>query len=98
MGAFGEARAEMIARTELAYAHVQGNVQAWAETGEVVGTRWILGDLHDKPDVCDECADRGVVPLGDEYADGVDYPPAHPNCICDVVPVLKGDEDDDEAA
>ena len=42
--------------------------------------------------VCDECVEAGMVPLGDDFADGVDYPPAHPNCICDVVPVLKDEE------
>jgi hypothetical protein len=87
--AFGEARAEMIARTELGFAHVQGNVEGWRESGEVVGKQAILGDLHDVPDICDECADVGVVGMDDDFVPGYDYPPFHPNCICDVIPILS---------
>lgn len=80
LGAFGEARAETIARTELAYAHVQGNVAGWRASGEVVGKRWVLGDLHDVDDECDEAADAGVVALDDDFPGGIDLPPAHPRC------------------
>lgn len=95
MGAFGEARANTIARTELAYAHVQGNVQGWRESGEVVGKRAILGDIHDVPDICDECADAGVVGFDDDFVEGYDFAPFHPNCVCDVVPVLRESGDSD---
>jgi F like protein len=88
LGAFSDARAMTIARTELAFAYVQGNVQGWKDTGQVSGKRWILGDLHDEPDECDDCADAGDVGIDDDFVDGIDYPPAHPNCICDVLPVL----------
>lgn len=91
-GAFGEARAEMIARTELANAHVQGNVEGWRESGEVVAKQSILGDLHDIQDQCDDCAEAGVVPLEDEFVDGYDFPPYHPNCICDIKPVLDNEQ------
>lgn len=87
--AFDSARANTIARTELATAHVQGNVQGWRETGQVEGKRSILGDLHDIADVCDECADAGVVGLNDDFVPGFSQPPYHPNCICDVIPVLS---------
>lgn len=90
-GAFGESRAQMIAETELAYAHVRGNIAGWEESGEVAGTTWLLGDMHDVPDVCDDCVDRGVVALGDDFQDGIEAPPAHPYCRCDVIPVLKED-------
>lgn len=93
-GAFGEGRAETIARTELAFAHVQGNVEGWRASGEVVGKRWILGDLHDVEDECDECAQVGVVGMDEEFIEGIDFPPAHPNCICDVVPVLRDEEEE----
>lgn len=92
LGAFGEARAEVIARTELAGAHVQGNVQGWRETGEVEKKVSILGDLHDIDDQCDDCAEAGAVDLDDEFAPGYDFPPYHPNCICDVKPVLRAAE------
>jgi hypothetical protein len=93
MGAFGEARAATIARTELAYAHVQGNVEGWKQSGETVRKRSILGDLHDIDDECDDCADAGVVDMDADFVEGFDFPPYHPNCICDVAPVLGGEEE-----
>lgn len=92
LGAFGDARAEMIARTELASAHVQGNVEGWRQTGEVEKKESILGDLHAIDDVCDDCADAGEVDLEDDFTPGYDFPPYHPNCICDVKPVLIADD------
>lgn len=92
-GAFGEFRADMIARTELAFAHVQGNVEGWRITGEVELKRSILGDLHDIDDECDEAVDAGDIPLEDDFIDGYAFPPYHPNCICDVLPILREDQD-----
>jgi len=88
-GSFSLARAAMIARTELAFAHVSGNVAGWRETGQVDRKRWILGDNHDIDDVCDDAVDAGDVGLDEEFVDGIDFPPAHPNCVCDVLPILK---------
>ncbi len=96
MGTFGEARATLIARTELAFAHVEGNVEGWRQSDEVTGKRAILGDLHDIADVCDECADVGEVGLDDDFVDGFDFPPFHPACVCDVLPVLKQSDDSEE--
>lgn len=96
LGAFGEARADAIARTELAFAHVQGNLEGWKAAGDdVVGKRSLLGDLHDIEDVCDDAAEAGVVGLDDAFAGGLDAPPYHPNCVCDVEPVLAGEGDDE---
>ncbi len=90
LASFGEARAEMIARTELAFAHVQGNVAAWRESGEVVGKRWLLADTHDEPDECDQAAEAGIVGLDDEFVPGIMFPPdPHPRCCCDVEPILR---------
>lgn len=91
MGAFGEARARTIARTELAFAHTQGNVAAWKETGEVMGSRWVLADTHPDPDICDQAAEAGVIELDAEFAPGIKYPPGHPNCLCVCIPILKPD-------
>lgn len=82
-------RAEMIARTELAMAHVQGNVEGWKETGEVEKKKWIVS----QDEVCDICQelDGVTIDLDDDFdgPDGpLDAPPAHPNCRCDIVPVL----------
>lgn len=92
---FSEARAAVISRTELASAHVQGNVQGWRETGMVTGKQSILGDLHDVEDECDECANAGVVDMDEDFIPGYDFPPYHPNCVCDVIPVLAEDRSND---
>lgn len=95
-GSFGEARAETIARTELAFAHVQGNVAGWKASGLVVRKRSILGDLHDVEDICDETADAGVVDMDEDFVEGYDFPPYHPNCVCDIEPVLPEPEEEDQ--
>ena len=98
MGIFSESRSTMIARTELAFAHVQGNVKGWRETGMVEGKQSILGDLHSIEDECDDCVAAGIVPLDEDFIPGYDFPPYHPNCICDVLPVLmKETNEQDES-
>jgi len=97
MGAFGEARANTIARTELANAHVQGNVQGWKESGLNIRKVSLLGDLHDIADICDECADAGEVDMEAEFVDGATFPPYHPNCICDISPVIIEDPEGEQS-
>lgn len=89
---FSEDRAETIARTETAFADVQGNVIGWQESGVVAGKEWITADA----DPCEDCdAMNGVVVGMDEDFEGGD-PPRHPNCRCDLLPVLV--EASEEAA
>ena len=86
--AFSKYRSEMIARTELAYAHVGGNLAGYRESGVVSGKKWIVA----QDNVCPECEalDGVVVDLDEEFPDdGGEGPPLHPNCRCDVVPVLE---------
>lgn len=84
--AFSPERAEMIARTETAYADVEGNIEAYKQSGVVAGKQWITG--AGCCDLCDEL-DGTIVDLGDEFPnDGGNGPPLHPNCRCDVLPVL----------
>jgi SPP1 gp7 family putative phage head morphogenesis protein len=88
--AFSEDRAAVIARTESAFADVAGNLAAWDASGEVSGKQWIVS-----ADACDECQplDGVVVDLDEDFPDGGgDGPPLHPNCECDVVPVLEDDD------
>lgn len=89
-GVFAASRAETIARTEVAAADVAGNLIGWKESGVVTGKEWKTGG-----GACDECEelDGVVVDLDDDFPDG--DPPLHPNCRCDVLPVLA-DEDDEE--
>lgn len=85
--AFSGDRAELIARTEIARADVEGNLMAYRDSGTVSGKEWALGSEHIDDDECDDAANMGVVPLDDDFG-GLGDPPAHPNCVCDVLPVL----------
>jgi D-arabinose 5-phosphate isomerase GutQ len=87
--AFSRARSETIARTELAFAHVQGNLTSWKASGVVDRKQWVLGSEHDLDDVCDGNAEAGVIGIDEEFPSGHQAPPAHPRCVCDLVPVLK---------
>lgn len=90
-GAFSESRADAIARTELATAHVQGNIEGWRETGQVTGKQWILGDTHPGEDECDDNAADGVIGIDEAFSSGVFAPPAHTNCLCDLIPIMEGE-------
>jgi F like protein len=85
--ALSDDRAEAIARFEIAQADVEGNLSAYRESGVVSGKEWVLGSEHDEDDECDDAAAMGVVPLDSDFG-GQGNPPAHPNCVCDVLPVL----------
>lgn len=90
LGAFGDYRADLIAQTELAYAHVQGNVEGWRSSTEVQGKRWLLADTHPAPDECDDAAEAGEVGLDEAFVDGIDFPPAHPGCCLPGTVVAPG--------
>ena len=88
--AFGDARAEMIARTEMASAQVQGSLEGYRESGVVESKEWLTAD-----GCCDDCQDLNgvVVSLDEEFPnDGGDGPPLHPQCKCAIIPVVFQDE------
>ena len=89
---FSPDRAYTIARTELAFAHTQGNLTAWKDSGVVTGKESVLSDSHDEEDECDRAADAGEIPIGADFPDGDDGPPYHPNCECALVAVLAPEE------
>lgn len=89
--AFSAERAETVARTELAFAHVEGNLDAWRTSGVVAQKQSILGSEHDLDDTCNENADAGPIPLDAEFPSGHQGAPYHPNCVCDVIPVMEED-------
>jgi SPP1 gp7 family putative phage head morphogenesis protein len=84
------ARAMVIARTETANALIQSNLEQYRAEG-VGALEWLVGDP------CEICAENDgvIVSLGDDFPSGDTEPPAHPNCVCDVAPVV--DEDTVEA-
>jgi SPP1 gp7 family putative phage head morphogenesis protein len=89
---FSAERAEVIARTETAYADVQGNLAAYEASGVVSEKQWITGE-----GCCDLCdaLDGVTIGMNEQFeADGefIDGPPFHPNCRCDLLPVLSFDE------
>lgn len=88
---FSAARAETIARTELAQSHTNGNYAGWQESGVVTQKQSILGSEHDLDDVCNGNAEAGPVGLDEEFPSGDLLPPYHPNCVCDVIPILSED-------
>jgi hypothetical protein len=92
--AFSDARAETIARTEIASADIQGSLIGWKKSGVVEGKEWLLGSEHNGEDECDEAADMGVVALDDDWG-GIGDPPAHPNCECDISPVLMAEGEEE---
>ena len=103
-----EARAEMIARTEVALINEIGRLDAWNQSGVVAGKQWVVAD-----GACESCNAMGTKnpnPIGikESFADagersgkvnvwtptggGLQTPPLHPNCRCTMVEILD-DED-----
>ena len=79
------ARAMVTARTETARALVQANIDQY-KAENVSLLEWLGGDA------CTEICEQNVgviVAIGDTFPSGDDYPPAHPNCVCDVSPVTE---------
>lgn len=88
---YSKMQTDRIVRTEVSYAASSAQVDAWEQSGVVVGKEWITSDP------CPECEpydgkivllDKGFFDTS-EFADG--DPPLHPNCKCDLVPVLEGE-------
>lgn len=83
---FSRDRAMMIARTELARAHVKGSLEGAAKAG-VTTKRWLTNpESKTAPD--DECGaneDQGPIPLTTVFQSGDEGPPQHPNCECTLI-------------
>jgi SPP1 gp7 family putative phage head morphogenesis protein len=79
---FSDERAELIAVTETARADVEANLAAYRDEG-IAYKEWVL-----EADACESCRsnDVGPIPISSLFPSGVDGPPDHPNCRCDVVP------------
>ncbi len=79
--AFSAERAAAIARTELAYAHTQGNLASWKSSGVVDGKQSLLSSEHTGEDECNDAAEDGVIPIDEAFSTGDDGPPYHTNCL-----------------
>jgi hypothetical protein len=89
---FSASRASTVARTELAAAHVQGNLEGWRQSGVVEKKQSILGSEHDVDDICDMAAEDGPIGLDETFSNGEDGPPYHPNCVCDLVAITSKED------
>lgn len=80
-------RAKMIARTESCDS-LEAAFMDRSKVMGVTGKRWVT---HDPCPVCTACEELGDVPIDFEYPhEGIDptRPPAHPNCMCALAPVM----------
>ena len=83
-GIFSEARAAMIARTEISRAQAGGNFSAWIQSGLVRKVKWLTSNLEP----CDECLTneaQGEMEINKPFASGSVMPPDHPNCACVLI-------------
>jgi SPP1 gp7 family putative phage head morphogenesis protein len=89
--AFSDARAETIARTEMAFADVSASEAVYREAG-ADKKKWLLAD-EEYCDICALNAAAGAIPFDDPFPSGEMMPPEHPNCRCDLIPVFDSKED-----
>lgn len=84
------ARAAIIARTETTRAYSLGSIAAFQVSGQVDRLEWLTAQDEK---TCPECSalDGTVTEMGKAFDGGVMFPPAHPNCRCALLPVLKED-------
>lgn len=83
-GIFSEARAELIAQTEISQAQSGGNYSAWEQSGVVAKLKWLTAEDEKVCEVCQE-NDEVVVNMGTPFPSGDLFPGAHPRCRCGVV-------------
>jgi hypothetical protein len=80
---FNSVRAQMIARTEIAAMDIQSNLEIYKEAN--IGHKvWLISE--EPCELCEENRDAGVIPMEEEFPNG--DAPVHPNCTCDISPVL----------
>ena len=97
---FSDARAELIATTERAFADVRGNCLGYAASGVVAGLEWITANGGEDDRICPDCEmnEGAVVPMDDNgeatepFPSGDTTVPAHPGCLCDLLPSLTEEE------
>ena len=88
---FSESRSMMIARTETAFADVQGNIAAYREAKEAgidVKVQWLTAEDDLVSEEC-EMNNQEIREIGDEFPSGATEPPQHPNCRCVLAPVVE---------
>lgn len=77
-----DARALMIASTEMSAAVVQASRDLYADSG-VEKVEWLVADPCDD---CQENLDQSPIGIDEQWING--DPPVHPNCMCDIAPYV----------
>ena len=85
---FSASRAEMIARTETAFAQTDGSLKSYSSLGHE-GKEWLTAGDERVDDVCSSAEGEGPIPLGSRFNNGFEGPPAHPRCRCSLLPVSE---------
>jgi HK97 family phage portal protein len=78
---------ERIARTEVIDASNSAELEAYKQSEVIEKKEWLA-----EPDACEICINLSgeVVELDKGFGGGeFDYPPAHPNCRCTILPVVE---------
>ena len=77
--------AETVARTETRSAVTEASLDSYRDA-QIEMVEWLTADGG--CETCGEYEDMGPVPLDEGFGD-VDGPPAHPNCLCVILPVIS---------
>lgn len=97
LGSFSEARAQMIARTELITANNKGHMASFKASGVVNYKAWsTAGDNDVDEEICQANEDDGPIGLDEDFQSGDSEPPGHPNCRCTLVAVVGAEAPDAE--
>jgi hypothetical protein len=87
--------AERIARTEMARAYADGQMNRYINDDDVVALKWTLSSRHPRYDICDFYANADLYGLGKGVYPKNKFPtlPAHPHCMCRVSPIYDFEVD-----
>ena len=79
-----ELRVELIARTEVSAISNFGNLEGMKQAG-ATQKMWVVVDPLDA-----DCVDTDgeVVGITEQFSNGLDAPPVHPNCQCNTIPIF----------
>lgn len=85
---FSVRRSKLIANNEVAEAYANGNFIMYQRANVKFKRWWTTNDT--KVSVgCQDNQDEGIILMNQAFRSGHMVPPRHPNCRCDILPVLK---------
>lgn len=85
----GNYAARRLARTEITRSLGAGTIDAQKRNPFSRGVKWALSGSHPRSDLCDPNAGEDQFKLGEGVYPATQVPryPAHPNCLCTLIPV-----------